>query len=169
MPKPTLTDLIQVHERKWGETQYPGRPTLDQLLNGSVIAMWVIGKRFVFTVHKDAQELNELLFNLVTGKVPNPEQRTLARLFISRVEQDYRIAIVPRKQRPPTKPHAEHANTESPIKPLKRQPEIVPLAHQPKLEPLPPQPNKRYGQNLPGRHVTLLPGRKVKLRKGNDN
>lgn len=36
-----LLDLIQLHERIWGTTTYPDRPSLAELLNSPVVAVWV--------------------------------------------------------------------------------------------------------------------------------
>jgi len=157
MAKPTLTDLIQLHERKWGEYQYPDRPTLDQLLTGYVIAVWIVGKRFIFSVHNDAQELNDVITRVITGQ---SDERKLARVFVNRVEYEFRVGIIPPRRRLARVTPVSKATIA-----LNRPPKISP--GQP--SPLPPEPGKRHGQHLPGRQVDLLPGRKVKIRLGRDS
>src|SRR5437868_1801724 len=93
-PNPTFMELVQLHERKWGETQYPGRPSLDELLNGYIVVMWSIDKRFIFTIHQNAGEVNTLVFGLITGNVHDPLNRKLARIFVNREPIDFRIKII---------------------------------------------------------------------------
>ena len=157
----TFTELVQLHERKWGTTDYPGRPSLEQLLNNHIVAMWIIGKRFIFSAHNEVQELNDLLFNLTTGRTEDPLNRKLGKIFINRESVDLRLQIV-------TVPK-EVRSTNQVVTVIHHDPEVISPPNQPKLAPLPPQPNKKYGQALPGRHVHMLPGRKVRILKGHSD
>jgi hypothetical protein len=33
-------DMVQLHERYWGDKTYPYRPTLEQMLNAPVVTFW---------------------------------------------------------------------------------------------------------------------------------
>ena len=154
----TFTEVIQLHERKWGTTDYPGRPTLDQLLSAYIVVMWKTGKRFILSVHEDAQEVNDLALAIITGQVPDPLDRRLARIFVSQKPIDFRIKIV-------TAIPPEGKPVKDVLVPMARQPEVVPLSRQPELVPLPKHPKLKYGEALPGRKAPMLPGRKAEIVK----
>lgn len=153
---PTFTEVIELHERKWGTTEYPGRPSLDQLLSAYIVVMWKTGKRFFLTIHQDAQEVNDLALAVLTGQVADPWDRRLARIFVSGQPIDFRVRIVTAIP-PQGKPVKDM------LIPLTKQPEVVPLARQPELVPLPRQPNSKHGEALPGRKAKMLPGRKADI------
>ncbi len=82
-------ELIQAHERSWGMEQYPGRPSLADMLSRPVVALWSgddkSGKgRYTVTVHDQLDELNDLCLNMiVAGKVTASSNRRLGRVFVS--------------------------------------------------------------------------------------
>lgn len=77
-------DIIQLHERIWGNEQYPGRPSLADLLNCPIVVMWVSNEkrvpdvkrvtstdpeRFFLTAHKAYEELDDLATSIIlTGR-----------------------------------------------------------------------------------------------------
>jgi DNA-directed RNA polymerase subunit RPC12/RpoP len=91
MGKPTFLELVELHERKWGTTQYPGRPTLTHLMTSPIVAVWLIGKRFIFSAHADQGSLNDLVNEVITGKLA--DGRTLARIFLNQQPAQFRAAI----------------------------------------------------------------------------
>ncbi len=95
-------ELVQLHERTWGTEQYPGRPTLAQLLEGPIVVMWVEGPRpnarptpkritiedtaregrFTLAVYQNGEELNEALLSLIfAGHVTDKPCQKIARVF----------------------------------------------------------------------------------------
>lgn len=38
---PAFLELVQLHERTWGTETYPGRPSLADLMNASIVVMWI--------------------------------------------------------------------------------------------------------------------------------
>jgi hypothetical protein len=96
-------ELVQLHERSWGMEQYPGRPSLSGLLSSPVVVMWtgesksatspsrrvVEGQntlpRFMFSVHRHVDELNEVLLNMVMSSKATPStSRRLMKIFLNR-------------------------------------------------------------------------------------
>jgi hypothetical protein len=83
-------ELIQAHERSWGMEQYPGRPTLAELLHRPVVVFWVdLDKtktskgRYIVTVHNTVDELNPILLDMIlAGKVTPSAMRRLSRIYI---------------------------------------------------------------------------------------
>jgi hypothetical protein len=81
-------ELIQAHERSWGMEQYPGRPSLADMLSRPVVALWSgddkSGKgRFTVTVHNQIEELDDICLGMiVAGKVTPSSNRRLARVFV---------------------------------------------------------------------------------------
>ena len=83
-------ELVQAHERGWGMDQYPGRPTLAEMLGRPVVVFWTgddkTGKgRFTVSVHDRVEELNEILLNMIlAGKVTPSSQRRRSSLRVLR-------------------------------------------------------------------------------------
>ncbi len=81
-------ELVQAHERSWGMEQYPGRPSLMDLLNRPVVVFWTgedkSGKgRFTVTVHSEVEEVGDVILSMVlSSKVTAVPNRQLARLFV---------------------------------------------------------------------------------------
>lgn len=88
-------DLIQLHERKWGETQYPGRPALTDLMKCLIVCVWTFKGRFMFTVHREANEVNELVYNVLTGEnVGVMADWKLAKIFVNQEPIKFKLRIV---------------------------------------------------------------------------
>src|SRR5260221_4560132 len=73
----TFIELVELHERKWGTQAYPGRPSLQALMTAPIVALWTFKKRFIFSVHAKAQDLNDIVDNLVrAGEYFSPTSYT---------------------------------------------------------------------------------------------
>jgi hypothetical protein len=105
---PAFLELVQLHERMWGDEQYAGRPSLAQLLNAHIVALWSgkgelvadtrsSGIRRVQTAGKDAnflltcyatpEELNNALTDLLLLRKVTPfAMRKLSKLYIDQKE-----------------------------------------------------------------------------------
>lgn len=94
MSEPSLMDLIQLHERKWGERVYPGRPSLESLMSSKVIAMWFVGPRFILTTHESVTELSTLIGYVLVGSDPIGVTRTLHRVYIDKRPTTFNIELV---------------------------------------------------------------------------
>ena len=106
-------ELVQLHERQWGMEPYQGRPSLADLLASPVVAMWVATakgapsdrkrvtanaarppERFMFTVHKNFEELDDLATSiLVMGNPSVAANWKLSRLFIEQKPVKVRAQI----------------------------------------------------------------------------
>jgi hypothetical protein len=88
-------ELVQSHERSWGMEQYPGRPSLSDLLHRPVVVFWSgddkSGKsRYTISVHEAVDELDTVLLNMVlSSKVTASSARRLSRLYVK--QKDVKI------------------------------------------------------------------------------
>ena len=89
--EPGFMDLVEVHERKWGDKQYPGRPSLKALLSAHIAAVWLIDKRFFFTIHETPEQLGELVHQVAIGKIK--DLRRLARVFVDQKPTEFRLGV----------------------------------------------------------------------------
>jgi DNA-directed RNA polymerase subunit RPC12/RpoP len=89
---PGFMELVEIHERRWGTVQYPGRPTLSELMTSPVVACWIIDKRFIFSAHAYQGSLDDLVNDVITGKVA--DGRKLVRVFLSQQPTQFRAAIM---------------------------------------------------------------------------
>jgi hypothetical protein len=94
MSNNTFMQLIEQHERAWGTDQYPKRPSLAQLLESFIVAVWVDdplidtrrkqskGDRFMLSVHPTVDDFHETLAGAVlAGKHSFATGRKLSRVF----------------------------------------------------------------------------------------
>ena len=123
----SFTEIVQVHERKWGEFQYPGRPSLDTLLKCPVVAVWRVDKRFILSTHLQITDLNELVLAIVLGN--DPYNRKLLMIFENQKAIDFKTVVQFVPATPDKKPYTSRCE------PLKRQPQVVALNRQPDLVP----------------------------------
>jgi hypothetical protein len=89
---PAFMELVQLHERTWGLEQYPGRPTLAQLISVPVVVMWStearsaaesVPSKFLLTAHQSVDELNELVLGMVvSSKVVPDSKRRIFKIFV---------------------------------------------------------------------------------------
>lgn len=73
-------ELVQNHERAWGKTAYPNRPTLAQLLAAPIVAWWLPAKaedtRLMATTHDTLDALNVYATRLIVySRVAMPDKR----------------------------------------------------------------------------------------------
>jgi hypothetical protein len=82
--------LVQEHERSWGGERYPGRPSLEALLNAEVVAFWheddeqtarKVNDRYFVTLHRDLAEIERHFLLLLRGASRELHQRRLVKLF----------------------------------------------------------------------------------------
>lgn len=93
-------NIVQLHERSWGQEMYKGRPTLADLVKGPIVALWcdvgmrkapdfradrlVSRERFTMSAHATAESLNEMLAGLVfMGKVSDVSNRRLMAVYVN--------------------------------------------------------------------------------------
>jgi hypothetical protein len=106
-------EFIQLHERQWGTEQYEGRPSLAELLNAPIVAVWsgkapvatttgyvspasakrqtlaVNDNKFLVTCHHDVDELEKVLADIVLLKRVSPfSYRKLARIYVRQQEME---------------------------------------------------------------------------------
>ncbi len=155
----TFIELVELHERKWGTQAYSGRPSLQALMTTPIVALWTFKKRFIFSVHAKAQDLNDIVDNLVrTGEyLPLTSEEAfrhecrLSKIFVNRMLIEFKIRIIaeaePREQ---TLVTAETSDNVSLVK------KAIPIIWNKNPEQL------RYGDvavinlpHLPGRQVAL--------------
>src|SRR5258708_7789693 len=115
----TFIELVELHERKWGTQAYPGRPSLQALMTTPIVALWTFKKRFVFSVHAKAQDLNDIVDNLVrTGEYFSPtgehtflHECRLSKIFVNRMPIEFKIRIVAEAE-----PREQTSDNASPVK-----------------------------------------------------
>lgn len=140
-------DLIEIHERRWGTKQYPGRPTLKELMEYPIVAVWGQSGNFTLSAYQTAQEINQVITDLFTGKVGALDIRRLVKLFYKQQPFPFSLQIVKLKQAPiPEEPPAAQTKSST----ISRFYEV----HQ--AEPV------RFGFSAPARNHKL-PGRKQTL------
>lgn len=91
-------ELVQKHEREWGQESYPNRPTLAELLASPLVVMWievtgqrsrppvstVVSNKFRLTCYQSTEELNTIVLNMITtDDVTKYPAWKISRLFIN--------------------------------------------------------------------------------------
>jgi len=151
-------EIVQLHERKWGDTQYPGRPTLADLMKFPIVVMWRIDKRFILSAHQSPDEVHDLALKALTGKLD--DSRKLEQIFVNHQPIVFGIRIVSEQ---PEQPQAKSAD--KPKAASKRiQPDdivFVPASVIPDGKPIKRGDivirEAKDGDILPGRNVPLKP------------
>lgn len=90
MVSKTLLDYIQLHERAWGTDSYPGKPSLEEMLNAPVIVFWAAlsesrnlktNPRYKATIYEDLSQVeNRILKMVFRSQVEAPKER-IAKIF----------------------------------------------------------------------------------------
>ncbi|GAB4544772.1 MAG: hypothetical protein OHK0023_02080 [Anaerolineae bacterium] len=103
---PNFLALVELHERMWGTTQYAGRPSLAQLLNAPIVAVWsghaeivvdpkrpnlprretttTADRSFILTCHQTLEEIDSLLTEVVLLAKATPfANRRLSKLYVN--------------------------------------------------------------------------------------
>ncbi len=95
-------EFVQLHERQWGLEQYPGRPSLSELVQCPIVAMWVVfekrpaavkrvtsgpnadlEQRFMLTAHRNYEELDQFVTSAVLSGGTSPASNwKLVRVFV---------------------------------------------------------------------------------------
>lgn len=84
-------EIVQLHERKWGDTQYPERPTLADIMKSQIVMVWRIDKRFIFSIHQSGDEANALVLRTITGQVD--DNRKLEQIFVNQEPIKFGVRI----------------------------------------------------------------------------
>lgn len=81
-------EIVQQHERMWGQQMYVGRPALAEILSSPVVALWrVFGKdskpdkRYVMTLHKDTGEIESIILKALLRLELGMPDRQFMRLY----------------------------------------------------------------------------------------
>lgn len=88
---PSFLELVQIHERRWGDVQYPGRPSLKDLMTAPIVALWITGKRFILSTHADRKSLDQLVQTVLTGGFD--DRRQLAGIYIGQESVSWSASI----------------------------------------------------------------------------
>ncbi|MBX3066049.1 MAG: hypothetical protein KF726_23925 [Anaerolineae bacterium] len=85
-------EVVQQHERDWGNEPYPHRPSLTELLAAPIVIMWVemsakarenAPSRFRLACYQSPEQIHEELYTaLVLDKPTNVPNRKIARVFV---------------------------------------------------------------------------------------
>lgn len=80
--------VVSLHERWWGQEEYPGRPTLKQILEAKVIAFWLPPKGsplpYTVTIHNDLRDIEKYLLAIVIHSEQEMPRLRLAAIFKNR-------------------------------------------------------------------------------------
>ncbi len=76
-------DIVQKHERVWGEEQYHNRPDLATIISSEVVVFWLRGKekKPYITIHNSIEEIEHYMTKLLfRSSVSAPNER-IVRIF----------------------------------------------------------------------------------------
>lgn len=85
-------DMVQRHERDWGNESYAGRPQLADVLNAPVVVFWQPLKgntkdpRLMVSLHQDIDMIEKYLTRLVMLGSANPPDRRYVTAFMNQRE-----------------------------------------------------------------------------------
>lgn len=94
-----MLDYVQRHEREWGNTSYPGRPALADIVAAKVVVFWLVVDnnpksvnkrasqemkvhREIITLHKDMREVESHLTRMLLLTKSGMPERRFVRAFI---------------------------------------------------------------------------------------
>ncbi len=91
-------EIVEAHERAWGKDSYPNRPSLSELLNAPVLALWKSpnpqDERLRATVHQNTDSINKHITRLVIhSRLEMPTHR-LAAVYINQKKAAIRSVSV---------------------------------------------------------------------------
>lgn len=94
----SFIDLVQQHERAWGNDGYPQRPSLADLLNAPVVVWWhkTSGDddRLMASIHDDLEMVNKYAMRmLLHSRVAVPEMR-LAMIYVNQRKAEIRSVTI---------------------------------------------------------------------------
>jgi hypothetical protein len=85
-------ELVQQHERDWGNEVYTGRPQLADLLSAPVVVFWQPAKannkdkRLMVSLHNDVNMIEKYLTRLIMLGHSNPPDRRYVTAFMNQRE-----------------------------------------------------------------------------------
>lgn len=85
--KTEFLDFVQQHERVWGSVKYKNRPTLNEIMQSPVVALWLATgeepKKLIYTMsaHKNLNEIRNKLIEMVFYTESNFVEYRLFRLY----------------------------------------------------------------------------------------
>ncbi len=91
-PKNDFMSTVQLHERSWGMENYPNRPSLEEILNASVVVFWkqreTTGSqnqpKWKVTLYKDMQEMESYFVSMLFRMQIEVPEQVPARIFRNR-------------------------------------------------------------------------------------
>jgi hypothetical protein len=150
----TFIELVELHERKWGIQLYPGRPTLAQLMSAPLVVLWTVKGRFILTVHNTPHDLNEFVYQVITGGIQDMPERKLGQVYYEKAPLDLRVRLVNNKPQEPSTPPVKSKQPQKAADDRKEWlPDLPSIPHNGhKLEPL-PKPRQHAVEH--GDHVKI--------------
>jgi len=132
MVEPSFLELVQLHERKWGDRAYPGRPSLSEIISAEFVIVWKVQYVYIFSVHRALPEIN----SLIERYLRNGTNKRLLKVFYRHQEMQWLINL-------------SLETTQQ------TQPMTIIQPEEEKPRPVQSRPV------LPGRNAPMLPGRKA--------
>lgn len=102
-------ELVQHHERVWGQEQYPNRPSLHELISAPIVAMWAkvsildpkktaqnleTNQRPMLTAHQNWEEIDEMLTSIVLlGNTSPVANWKLSRVYLNQQAVKVRVQL----------------------------------------------------------------------------
>lgn len=81
----TFMEYVQLHERTWGDEDYPNRPDLIDILRAPVCVFWLHvedgRRRYSVSVHKDMRDIEEYMTQILFRRNIKDATRRIARIF----------------------------------------------------------------------------------------
>jgi hypothetical protein len=74
---------VEAHERSWGTKEYPGKPTLTEILSAKIVIFWKIDdrqNRYTVSLHSGGQDVEQTFLKLLFG-TPMSEFKQPVRIF----------------------------------------------------------------------------------------
>lgn len=91
----TFMDMVQSHERAWGNTAYANRPDLSAILQSPVVVFWKpadpkkANDQLTITLHKGLQELEQHFSKIIFRSSAGYPDEVAVRIF----ENQKRVAV----------------------------------------------------------------------------
>lgn len=88
----TFLDMVQTHERSWGEQSYLKRPSLDEILKATVVVFWyptspdVKSIRYTITLHRGLPDIEQSMLQFLYRSMIQAPERRIAKIFVEQKE-----------------------------------------------------------------------------------
>jgi len=80
--------FVEMNERAWGQDSYPGRPTLQQILDTRIVVFWRSTKHkdpaYRVTVHEKLTEVHDYAAQMLLHSKTRLPDRRLAKVYVDR-------------------------------------------------------------------------------------